>query len=236
MNCLEFRRAFETEPGGRDLRLGEHRADCPSCAAFAARVLRFDRLLREAARVPVPAELASRVLLRQAFGRARRGGVLPRRDALALAASLLAATALGVFSYHHLRSGEDRLGREVVAMVRNAPYALAPSEPLPASRIARALRPAGVAMRGPIGTVTFAGRCLIQGRLAGHLVVAGRHAPVTIFLIPEERVASRRTVRGHRLAALLVPTAGGTIAVVGAEDEPLAGIASLARAAVRWST
>ena len=85
--------------------MGSHRAAGAGCAAFAARVLRFDRRLREATRIEVPDVLASRILLRQSFG--ERPRTLRRRwQAAALAASVVLMVTAGTF--RRLRPTPDR--------------------------------------------------------------------------------------------------------------------------------
>ncbi len=233
MNCLEFRRRIEAEPTIHDPALGSHREACAGCAAFAARVLRFDRRLREATRIEVPDGLASRILLRQSFG--ERPRTLRRRwHAAALAASVLLMVTAGTFVL--LRANHDRaLAREVVEMVRSAPYALAPAGPVSSRAVRAALGPAGVAVEGDLGRVRFAGRCRIGGRLAGHLVIDGDSAPVTIFFVPSARIAGTTTIRDQHLDGLLIPSPRGIIAVVGAPGERLERYARRARELVRWA-
>ena len=114
MNCLEARRRIATEPGVRDEALAAHLAACAPCAAEAARGARLDRVLRDAAAVPVPEGLASRVLLRQEFAeRPARGWVKP----FALAATV-ACIAVAIALWRAPR--EASIDAEVIALVSQA--------------------------------------------------------------------------------------------------------------------
>ncbi len=228
MNCLEARRRLATEPGVRDEALGDHLAACEACTAEAARSARLERVLREAVAVPVPEGLASRVLLRQEFAE-RPAKRWPRP--LALAATI-ACVALAVALLRASR--EAPIDAEVMALVAEAGYALAARGPVSEEEVAAALLPVGLGLEGEIGDVTFASRCLVRGRLAGHLVLRGDTAPVTVFLIPHAMVEERADVRSATLAGFVLREGQGTIAIVGAPGEQLAGIEARVRAAVRW--
>jgi len=229
VNCLDVRRLLAAEPASRDQALVQHLAACPSCAGEAARSARLERVLREAAAVPVPEGLDSRILLRQEFSDRpdRRRWLRP----LALAASV-ACVAVAIAFARAPR--EAPIDAEVVALIAEAGYALDARGPVSEDEIAAALMPVGLGLDGPIGEVTFASRCLVRGRLAGHLVLRGESAPVTVFLIPHSLVEVRADVSSPTLAGFVMPDGLGTIAIVGAPGEQLAGIEEKVRAAVRW--
>jgi len=235
MNCLEFRRRFESEPGLRDPALDRHHRECRGCASFTTRVLRFDRRLQAAMRVDVPEGLASRVLLRQSFKARSTRPWWRRHHAYAIAAALLLSIGAATMNSQPQSDGTE-LGREVVAMATMATYALAPTARVSEQQINAVLRPVGLAISGKVGRVTFAGRCKIKGRKAGHLVIRGTHAPIVVFLMPHQRVARVEVVHGSELDALLLPAPGGAIAVVGHPGRGIEQVASQVRAAVSWPT
>ena len=47
-------------------------------------------------------------------------------------------------------------------------------------------------MEEPVGCVTYAALCEVHRELGAHLVVSGGHGPVSIFILPAERVAASR--------------------------------------------
>ena len=238
MNCLEFRRRFECEPTLRDETLNRHHRECPGCASFATRVMRFDRRLQSAVRVEVPEGLASRMLLRQSFNaHAARQPWWRRHRPYAIAAALLLSIGVTTTTLQQQTDDGAALKRDVVAMATMATYALTSTTTVSKQQINAALRPVGVAISGRVGgRVTFAGRCRIKGREAGHLVVRGAHAPVMVFLMPAERVARDRLYHGAEMDALLLPAAAGAIAVVGRSAADIEPIAKQIRTSVKWPT
>jgi len=235
MTCIEFRRNLLTDPGTADPEFTRHRRDCHDCADTVERSAHFERQLRKAVNIEVPENLASRILLKQSFeAHAERPWWRTGRT-YALAASMLLMVGLmspGLIS--HLE--QSRLSEELVALVDNAPYALAASEPVSSGDISAALEPAGLDLDGDIGDVTYAGRCIVRGKLSGHIVVQGDTAPVTVFLIKKQLVADRATIRSDRYSGIVLPQGGGTIAIVSSPGEALEKVEARVRSAIRWGS
>ncbi len=226
MNCLEFRRQMETAPAQAGSGAHEHARECPACTDFSRRVAAFDRALGEALRVPVPENLAARILMRQSF---------PRRSTtrgwLALAACLVLAIALAAGGY--LRY-ESALEHELVALVQAADYALAADEPVDTEALAEALRPVGLGVGAPMGRVSYAGRCLVRGNLSGHLVIRDDAEPVTVFLMPDERMARRSRFEHQGWSGVLVPAGDGTLGFVAPAGKSVESVIERVSKAVRW--
>ena len=234
MNCIEFRRMLLTDPARVDPEFAEHRHGCLECADAVAHSAHFERRLREAINIDVPENLASRILLKQSFEPHSERPWWRTRRAYALAASLLLAVALvslGVTSHLEQR----RLSEEFVALVNGAPYALDASKPVSSREISATLEPAGLDLQGAIGDVTFAGRCLVRGKLSGHIVLQGDTAPVTVFLISEQLVADRAIIKSAHYSGVVLAQGTGTIAIVSAPGEALEKVEARVRSAIRWA-
>ena len=97
------------------------------------------------------------------------------------------------------------------------------------------LGPVGLAVRQRLGAVSFAGRCLVRGNLSGHLVLRETTVPVTVFLMPRERVARLSRFRRAGWRGMLVPAEQGTVGFLvpadGAVDQDLV---ERVVGAVRW--
>lgn len=231
MNCMEFRRIVDTDPGSKDEDFIRHKAECESCAAFSARAARFSVELDRAVRFDAPENLASRILLKQSFLPSRTS--FSRRRVLALAASLVAAVGLAV-SAAYIAGRQDPLAREIFTLIEYADYAMKPTVPLGEQPVARAVSRAGLRLEGKLEKVTFAGNCLLQHKIAGHLVIQGEKAPITVFLIREIELDAEMRIRTDSLRGIVVPVDGGAVAVVGARDEPLSELVERITSAVRW--
>ena len=234
MNCMEFRRMLLTDPCSKDPEFVAHRRDCAECADAVERSGRLERRLREAVNVDVPENLAERILLKHSFESQARKPWWRSPRTYGLAASILlliGIVSLGLTSHLEQR----RLSEEFVALINGAPYALAAREPMSLGQVSATLKPAGLDLAGEVGDVTFAGRCIVRGKIAGHIVVQGETAPVTVFLIKEQLVSNRATIRSDHYTGVVVPQGTGTIALVSAPGESLEHLESVVREAVRWS-
>lgn len=232
MNCLQFRRAIELAPNdiGDEERL--HLQQCASCSAHARRVAAFDAKLSAAIKIPAPENLSERILLRHAF-RTRKARTL-HWPALAAGVTLLISGALTVMSYLH---NESQLEREVLALVDAADYALQAREPIAMHTLSNALEPVGLTIDGLIGRVSFAGRCLVRGNLSGHVVLRAQDSsdsPITVFLMPAERLVRESRFEGKNWSGLLIPAANGAIAIVAPRGQALSNVTRRVLEAVRW--
>ncbi len=233
MNCLDFRRRLASDPGCRDEDFVEHRQACTECAAAVARATVFEQRLKEATRVAVPENLASGIMLRHSFQARQSTADWRRRVRVALAASVLLVVGAVAGGLIHSMRGPT-LDQEVIALVNSAPYALSSDKTVSKEDIVAALRPVGLKVEGGLGEVTFASRCYVRGLLSGHLVLRGRSAPITVFLIPGELVERRKPFQSSHLSGVLLPARHGTIAIVAAPGEALGSVEADLRAAVRW--
>lgn len=232
MNCLDFRRIVDTDPHATDEALVRHKRECLTCNTHAQHALRLDTVLREAVRVPVPENLASRILLKQVFQSAKRRSRRKRQIFTLAASVLLTASIVGVTSHYY--RGPD-LDEVVVALVDEAERTLPVGKPVSVSHIQSVLKSVGVGLGQDIGEVTFVGPCVVRGKVAGHVMLRGKTAPISVLLMPGERVSSRALFvdGGHR--GVLLPGKNGAIAIVAAPGEALEAIEVRVRSAVRWS-
>jgi hypothetical protein len=234
MNCMEFRRMLLTDPAVSDPDFAEHRRSCPDCGDAVERSAHFERRLREAVNVDVPENLASRILLKHSFQPHPKRSWWRAPRVYAMAASVL--LAVGLASMTLTSQMEQRgLSEEFVALVNGAPGALTASDPVSDSEVSETLQAAGLDLAGRIGDITFAGRCLVRGKISGHIVVQGETAPVTVFLIKEQLVTARAAIRSDHYSGVVIPEGTGTIAIVSAPGESIEEVEAQVRSAVRWS-
>jgi hypothetical protein len=225
IDCREFRRRLLIDPYDPDPRLRRHREQCAACDRAANEALAFEAALRRALSVSPPRGLANRI--KAAAGRHR-----PARPGAGAAAVALLALAVwvgvGVFPTEpelstvvarHIEAEEEHL---------HARHAVGPSQ------LADLLAPLGGELTGRLGQVHFAELCVIRDARGAHLVVKGRRGPVTVLFMPGESPGRARSVSTGRLRGMIVPTAYGSLAVVGEPGEPIREWAEEAQRAVRW--
>ncbi len=234
MNCLELRRIYDTDPDCQDSHFLAHARECDECAAFVRRGARFERRLHAAMSVRTPENLASKILVKQVFQlerqieRPRVGRVMR----WLLAASVVLAICVGAVLIDQLRA--PSLGHAVMALVDEAQHALVPRTPVSLEEIRATLKPVGIDLDDKPGVVTFVSPCVVRGKLAGHMVMQGETAPISILLMPNQSVPDRLTVERSDLKGVLIPMQQGTIAILGAPEEALTGIEIKVLSLFKW--
>ncbi len=253
MNCSDFRRLYTTDPRDPDPALNAHCRACPACEEYAVRVDRFEALLGRAVAVDLPEAAIPRVPGAVAgdarppmFGPAAPAGLAQRVQSrwtasmrmpwwhclsLSAAAALALALMVGVAVWTGSAGGSFERG--LMAHIREDADALRGSASVSPRRLAVVLASAGLSLAGNLGTVTFAGFCLVQGRWGAHLVVAGAHGPVTVIILPGDSEAGGAFEAGS-YHGLVVLAARGSISLVSHRRDDLPPMAARVQQAVRW--
>lgn len=230
MNCEDYRRAIAAEP---DTELG-HAASCAACRAYRDELRALDVELRAALELPLPAlELPELPQLDTADV-----AVLPRRRPLWLAAAAsVAAIALVAFMSLRQPMPASSLAEEILAHLEHEPYALEVTDrAVSDERLARIV-PARVAtLDHEAGLITYAQSCVIRGQRVPHLVLQGARGPVTILLMPEQKVDAPEPIEGRHMNGVILPVGDGSIAIIGDDGEDLRRIEMRLRNSVAWTT
>jgi len=248
MNCEEYRQALTEDPkfsGGK-----EHLAECKECQAFRASFLDFEGRVEAALRIPVPPlkmpELPAIESSGESADNVDRTNVVtikPRARVtapawFAMAASVALVVMLGVRVFDGHGHGEySSLAEEIVAHLEHEPHALRVTDrPVSDERLARVV-PANVAnLDHDAGLITYAMPCEINGNTVPHLVIQGKKGPVTVILLPDERVLEAEVLDGEGINGMLIPVGNGSIAIIGEKDEELGNIRESVVNSVAWST
>lgn len=256
MNCEEFNKAVLSEPNADSMARREHAAACPDCARLFVRVRRMERELSVVLAVPVPESLSGDVpdvetLARReqagddgnvvAFpaGRSDRGG-RGRWPAIATLAAALALVAVFVLRPPAVEPVDGAaLAAEVFEHVDHELGAMRPATTAVTDEtLGDALRPAGVRMASDSvpGLVSYARSCVIDGKLVPHLVVQGAAGPVTVLIMPDQRVDGPMSIARDGLEGVILPVGdGGSIAIVGRDAASVDAVRDIAGANVDFT-
>lgn len=235
MTCEEYREAIAADPlheGG-----DSHVSQCAACQAFRTEMQALDAQIARALAISVP-ELRMPEL---ADVDSSTVSVLAKRRLttpawLAVAATVAIAAVLG---FRML--GNDltypSLADEIVAHLEHEPYALRVTDKrVSDARLSRVV-PANVAtMNHNVGLITYAQSCIINGKEVPHLVIQGERGPVTILLMPGEKVDVAQAISGQSISGYILPVGDGSIAIVGEAGEDLKHIETKLKSSVTWGT
>ncbi len=198
----------------------------------------FDEKLAAAMEVPVP-ELVMPELpdIQTANVEALSGRrALSRPTWLALAATVLIAAVVGI-RMTGMGVTYGTLEEQVLAHVDHVSAARqASTTPVSDRGLARAVPEDIATMTHDVGLITYAQSCTINGKEVPHLVMQGVHGPITILLMPHEKVAAATTLDGVNIKGVILPVGDGSIAIIGDREEQLDQVTENVVNSVMWST
>jgi hypothetical protein len=224
ITCIEFRQRVGADPGTRDPGVLRHRLACRTCAEHGRALEGFDRRLAHALAIPVPAELAHRVILRATADEAAP----PRRWLAAVAG--LAVLAIGVTLAVQWRAApapDAALASDLLAHMLHEPDTLEPTAITVAHVKVREVLgrgEAGLTDPEALGTVSFARLCPFRGRLTPHLVFQGASGPVTVMVLRHVQVTEPTPFAEEGYQGVLVPMGEGSVAVIGSDDPSIQAV------------
>jgi hypothetical protein len=233
--CEEYREAIAAEPsfdGG-----AAHLSQCVSCQAFRAEMLALDLKISSALAISVP-ELKLPEL--SEIDTSKVTALPLRRFAQPAWLAVAATVTLAVFiGYGMLGSDVSNatLAEQILAHIDHEPGAFrVVDEAVTDKRLARVVPASIGSIDHSVGLITYAQSCRINGREVPHLVIQGEFGPITILLMPGEKISGAQTIEGENVHGIILPVGDGSIAIIGESGERLEQIEEQVKNSVTWST
>jgi hypothetical protein len=234
MNCEEYQQAIAADPaydGG-----AAHVADCAACQSFRREMQALNLGIARAMQIDVPPlrmpELPT--IDNVVAAPVRKRSVKPYW--FALAASLVLATSIGI-RMSGVGQEYETLAEAVLAHVDHEPQSLVVTNVAVSEEQLAGVVPAKYArLDSERALITYAMSCKIHGRDVPHLVMQGEHGPITILLMPYEKVAAATPLQGTNVKGVILPVGDGSIAIIGDRDEQLGPVEQQIMNAVTWTT
>lgn len=243
MNCEQYREAIAADPSESFDDGAAHSAECSACNAFKADMQALDTKISAALQIDVP-DLAMPEL--PAVADEEKVVDLSSRRAIrwttpvwiGLAASVVLATVIGVrfTDTHDGHNSDGTLAEQVVAHLDFEPNALRVTDVAVSDKdFYSVARPALVTMNRHVGLITYAMTCEINGREVPHLVIQGEKGPVTILLMPYEKVDMPIELSGQSIEGVILPINDGSVAIIGERGEAIDKVGASVIETVKWS-
>ena len=237
MNCDDYQQAIGADPsfdGGAG-----HLSECQSCQEYRRDMQALDLTIGRALALDVP-ELAM-----PSLDDVDTGNVVslePRRRVAmktwySVAATVALAAFVGFRYVPDFGSGDMSLADEVLAHVTHEPKALQATDQKVSDSHLQDVVPASIAeMDHSAGLITFAETCPISGYDVPHLVIQGEHGPITIMLLPNEKISAAISLNDENSHGVILPVGDGSIAIVGSREEKLEDVQKKILQSVTWET
>ncbi|WP_163832828.1 DUF3379 family protein [Spartinivicinus ruber] len=227
MNCLEFRRVVLEEPQQLAPALVAHKQQCKECHRYYVQLQEQEALLMEALAVPVPDDLAAKIMLQCSFDETSdqadaNSSVVPLKSkgktfsqfigGFAVAASVMLGV---VFWQTHLSSEQRELTEMFVQHMEHEAHSLVLEEPISVGRVGFTLNNVGIKPMGELVNVTYAANCIIEDKMVAHLVVKTDKGPVTILLMPNKQFKTEFAQEAKQWQVALTNMKQGSAAFIG---------------------
>jgi len=242
MNCEEYREAIGADPhfdGGAG-----HVSECAACQEYRREMLALDAKIKSALAITVPelelpsldeiaanSDSAENVVALDS----RRG--IPTRAWFAIAATVLLAAFIGIRYIGIDNSSYQSLAEEVLAHSKHEPGAFEPSDKKVADDQLYQVVPSNIAeLDHSTGLITYAETCPISGNEVPHLIIQGERGPITIMLLPDEKISEAIPLDDENSHGVILPVGDGSIAIIGSRDEKLEEVQKQFVQSVMWDT
>ena len=240
MNSKDYKETIAADPSAPFDYSGLSADERESADAFRDEMLALDETIAKALEIEVP-ELQMPELPAIEEGSTvvnmpfRKRGRARTPVWIGIAASFAVAAVLGV-RFLGEEAAYPSLAAEVVAHLEHEPQALTvTTTPVSERRLSNVVSNGGVQLDEGIGLVTYAKSCIINGKKVPHLVVQGKLGPITLLLMPDEKVDGAIPLSGEGINGVILPVGDGSIAIIGEREENLSQIEKRVVDSVTWS-
>jgi hypothetical protein len=154
--------------------------------------------------------------LRVDFPAVRPTARISPRPLWAIAASLL-VVLVGALAW--LLNPRDTFAAQVIDHVNGEAFSLVrTAQPADAAELEEVLARAGIRLKPDQMLVSYAVRCKFRGHVVPHLVVQTEHGPVTVLVLANETVKSKR-IDEDGFEGVVVPAPRGSLVVLGQDGD-----------------
>jgi hypothetical protein len=184
MDDLQFRRILYAEPNCKDADVLTAKAQDPAKQQFAQEVERLEQKIATVVNVPVPDELASKLILKQVMLSHQQQ---KRKNRLQLAMAASVAFALGLtFNLMQASSAYTSIGDYALAHAHHEQVFFNNDQPanISLASLNEKMLPFQGQFTSDIGPLISVSRCDFGNINALHLTYQGKYQPVTILVIP----------------------------------------------------
>jgi len=218
MNNTDFQSLLETDPMSQDPDFVAAREKDPKLRRAWSEAMQFEADLAEAMRIPVPADLKSRITFYQAGDAARR----VHRRWLAVAASLVLTTVLATSWWWKNQPGP--IEQFVLEALMMEPAEFMTEAELPKDKVEKLLASLNTRIEGNLGHVRFMKTCPTPGGTGARMVLMTDSGPVTILYMPKAQLSRRIEFEVKDMKGAIVALEEGAAAIIGNSNRQIAQV------------
>ena len=222
MDDLEFRRTIYADPNSADENVKNAANSDAKKQEFWNELKQLDGAIKQAAKVSVPEDLASKLILRQSL-ESHNGNKRKRKIHLAIAASVVFTFGLSFTLWQ--QQNVVYLGEHALAHVyeEGGGYALKASGNIEIGKVNTQLASLGAEFKQSIGRILYANFCNFDGIRSYHMVMEDTSgAKVTVFVVPHtDRLTLEDTFGDGQMQGEMFDANHASVVVVGEKEAAL---------------
>jgi len=216
MDDLDFRRQAVIDPSSNKEKLSKDFSD--ENRRFLLEQLNFEQQLYQAMQIPVPENLADKIILsQQGKEKSKASKKFGYAFAAAIAAVMVALIALFNINLN-VNTDNEQLKTAVLTHLYEDSHALDTFQEYSKVDVNTMLASMGGKLSDPIGNVSYLGRCIIGKNMGLHLVVRTESELITVLLLPYEKISKPLVLFDQNYSGIIVPSSKGGIVILG--DKP----------------
>jgi len=196
----------------------------------------FDAQLESMLKVPVPDNLADKILLEQSFA-IENDKKSSNRWHIAIAASIAFIIGISLPSLSSFTQSPLDMGTVAMEHVIHEYYMTSKiDEKATLPMINAKLASYGGEVKSELGEVTFVNFCDFKGTRALHMVMKGEMGPVTVFVVPSDAgFAEKAEFHDQHLKGMTEKMGKADVVIVGEMDEPLNKVQQKLKENIVWN-
>jgi len=220
MDELEFRRRLYAEPNENDPLIEAFAKEDADRNKFLNDIKQLDRDISNALNIPVPENLADKLILNQAF-ESHRVEKKKRRVHLAIAASV--AFCCSILINFTMKQAPLDIGQHALAHVNHELNSLNPTDKrYQLAQINTQLASFGGSVSNLPGEITYSTFCDFDGQRSLHLVFQTEQGPVTLFIVPSKNgYDAQSQFKNERFNGEVYQTQKASLIMVGENGQDL---------------
>lgn len=184
MDELEFRRRLLSDPTASDEVISQQLAADPDKQRLQQELLILDQQIKSTLSVPIPTDLAERLLLSQGLLQHKKHR--QQRWWYGIAASLVLMAGLFQYRDQFYPWHPDLAGHALAHVYHEADMLNNQTASVNLNQVNKLLRDFGGKLQSWPGTIRYANFCHFQGTRSLHLIFNTDQGPVTVFILPKD--------------------------------------------------
>lgn len=232
MNCLEFRRLLGSDPASTLGDFVAHRLECAACAAAHARADEFEVRIRKAASVPVPVNLADRILLAQTT-ESRHARRNRRRGFAAMIVAAAASVVVALVAVNRPEPEMPELAGMVVEHLQEHVISEArAAHPVARQDVVAAFADRGVRLAAVPAGINYVHECPAGPYRTVHMVMPESGGPVSVVYVVDKSSSRRVDFASDGMRGREVPIGQGSLVMLARADAGFDAIESAWKSAL----